>query len=152
MRPPTPPYGREWIEALIPHRPPFLMLETVQEASSEEVVALMNLGGHEAFLSGHFPGRPVMPGVLLLEAMAQASLILYSYNYDLNDVFFLVKEKSRFLRVVQPAAELRIVVRKIKILPTMGLTSCAIFVAEQKVAESEMGFASERAASVIDGL
>jgi 3-hydroxyacyl-[acyl-carrier-protein] dehydratase len=152
MRHPTPPYGRESIEALIPHRPPILMLDAVLEASPEEVVALTTLGGDELFLPGHFPGRPVMPGVLLLEAMAQASLILYSYNYDLNDVFFLVKEKSRFLRVVRPVAELRIVVRKIKILPSMGLTSGAIFVAGQKVAESEMGFASERAASLVDSL
>lgn len=152
MRHPTPPYGREWIETLIPHRPPFLMLDTVIEASPEQVVAVTHVDADEPFLSGHFPGRPVMPGVLLLEAMAQASLILYAYNYDVTEMFFLVKEKSRFLRVVQPAADLRIVVTKTKILPTMGLTSGAVFVEGQKVAESAMGFASERAASVIESL
>lgn len=152
MRHPTPPYGREWIETLIPHRAPFLMLETVIEASPEQVVAVKHVDAGEPFFSGHFPGRPVMPGVLLLEAMAQASLILYAYNYDVTEMFFLVKEKSRFLRVVRPAAELRIVVTKTKILPTMGLTSGAVFVEGEKVAESTMGFASERAARVIESL
>ena len=64
------------IQAAIPHRYPFLLIDRVLELSDERVVALKNVSINEPYFQGHFPGHPVMPGVLIVEAMAQAGAVL----------------------------------------------------------------------------
>lgn len=91
--------------AVLPHRPPFLFVDAVDElAPGERVVARYTVTGEEAFLAGHFPGNPVFPGVLQLEAMAQAGAValLSDSRYAGRLPLFGGAEDVRFRRVVRP--------------------------------------------------
>ena len=90
---------------LLPHRPPFLFISAVQECSpGEKVVASYDITGEEAFLGGHFPGNPIFPGVLQLEALAQAGAIavLSDERYAGSLPLFAGVEDTRFRRLVRP--------------------------------------------------
>jgi 3-hydroxyacyl-[acyl-carrier-protein] dehydratase len=95
--------------ALLPHRPPFLFVDAVDElVPGELTVARWRITGEEAFLAGHFPGNPVVPGVLQLEALAQAGAIaiLSDPRYAGSLPLFGGVEEVRFRRVVRPGDEL----------------------------------------------
>ncbi len=97
---------------LLPHRYPFLMIDRVVECVRQKrLVALKNVTFNEPFFQGHFPGRPIMPGVLIVEAMAQAGGALLLQEYDDRDAKLMVFtgiEKARFRRQVVPGDQLRI--------------------------------------------
>lgn len=102
------------IMSYLPHRYPFLLIDRVTECVvGERLVALKNVTANEPFFNGHFPGYPVMPGVLILEAMAQAAGILgfrtNDSKPDENNVYLFVGiDKARFRRQVGPGDQLRI--------------------------------------------
>jgi 3-hydroxyacyl-[acyl-carrier-protein] dehydratase len=99
---------------LLPHRYPFLMVDRVVEISDDRVVTLKNVTHNEPFFMGHFPGMPVMPGVLILEALAQSSALLALHVVRLPEApFFMLTglDKVRFRRRVVPGDQLRIEVR-----------------------------------------
>jgi 3-hydroxyacyl-[acyl-carrier-protein] dehydratase len=108
---------------LLPHRYPFLLIDRVIEmVPGESLVALKNVTMNEAFFMGHFPGRPVMPGVIMLEAMAQAGGVLAykSTNTKPSDgilYYFAGIDNARFRRVVEPGDQLRI---EVKVLRSKG--------------------------------
>jgi len=97
---------------LLPHRYPFLLVDKVIECkANESILAIKNVTINEPFFRGHFPYRPIMPGVLILEAMAQATGLLAFYslgeNADDGTMYFLVGvDKARFKRPVQPGDQL----------------------------------------------
>ncbi len=101
----------------LPHRPPFLLIDKVVELKSgDSLIAVKNVTMNEPFFKGHFPGRPVMPGVLILEAMAQASGVLaYKSQEIINEgkyIYYLAGiDNARFKRVVEPGDQLRLDVR-----------------------------------------
>jgi 3-hydroxyacyl-[acyl-carrier-protein] dehydratase len=102
----------------IPHRYPFLLIDRVVEIEPDRrAVCLKNVTVNEPFFQGHFPGRPVMPGVLIVEAMAQAGGILVAASHDTNAesklVYFTSIEQARFRRPVVPGDALRIEVSKL---------------------------------------
>ena len=101
------PLGATAIQKLLPHRYPFLLIDRVIEFEhGKRVVAYKNLTINETFFQGHFPKQPVMPGVLVIEALAQAGGVLYqlSKGAEVDDkVFYLVKvENARFSRMIVP--------------------------------------------------
>lgn len=141
MTPPTPPFGREGIERLVPHRPPFLYIDRVLAADSQRAEARVTFPGDLPLFAGHFPGRPTVPGVMLLEAMAQAALVLYQFNYPTEDLLYLSKADTRFKAPALPDEELAVKVESIKVVEGGGLVRGEILRGEQLLATAKMGFA-----------
>ncbi|MGN6518793.1 MAG: 3-hydroxyacyl-ACP dehydratase FabZ [Dokdonella sp.] len=145
--PPAPvtlPLGVEQIAAMLPHRYPFLLLDRVLAFEhGTRVTALKNLTFNEPFFQGHFPGHPVMPGVLIIEAMAQAAGMLVKlsaqHNVDVPSIFYLVKvDKARFNRTVVPGDQLRLEVEHKRRMRNMSQFWGRALVDGTVVAEAEM--------------
>ena len=97
------------IQGILPHRYPFLLVDRITElVPDEKIVGIKNVTINEPFFQGHFPGNPVMPGVLMVEAMAQVSGILaFRSGVTGKAVYFLSIEKARFRKPVVPGDQLR---------------------------------------------
>lgn len=107
----TPPLGRREIEQILPHREPFLLLDEVVELDpGVRVVARKRVREDEWYLAGHFPGRPIMPGVLMVEAMAQtgAVAVLAAEENRGKLALFAGIDGVRFKRIVVPGDELEL--------------------------------------------
>ncbi|MEM7242079.1 MAG: 3-hydroxyacyl-ACP dehydratase FabZ [Pseudomonadota bacterium] len=107
------------IKALIPHRYPFLMIDAVKDiVPNETAVGVKNVTMNEPHFQGHFPERPVMPGVMIVEAMAQTAAILVAKTLDLGEnnmlVYFLSIDKCKFRHVVAPPDQLELHVKVIR--------------------------------------
>ena len=108
------------IQALLPHRYPFLLVDRVVELEpNKRVLAYKNVSANENFFNGHFPGQPVMPGVLVIEALAQAGGLLTQLSQEGSNcegkLFYLVKvDNARFSRMVVPGdrLELEVVLKR----------------------------------------
>ena len=121
------PLRAEQILGLLPHRYPFLMIDRVLELTDERVLCLKNVTFNEPYFQGHFPGVPVMPGVLQVEAMAQAGGILasraVSFDASTHVMLFMAIDAVKFRKAVTPGDQLHIEVvplRKGKIFKMKG--------------------------------
>jgi 3-hydroxyacyl-[acyl-carrier-protein] dehydratase len=138
------------ITQLLPHRFPFLLIDRVISwEPGKRLTAIKNVTFNEPFFQGHFPGHPVMPGVLVIEALAQASgaLVQLSASNDPNQpaLFYLVKiDKARFSRVVVPGDQLVLEVEQKRTLRRMGLFVGQAKVDGEVVAEAELLCAERR--------
>ncbi len=109
------------IKKYIPHRYPFLLVDRVLSYELDKsLVAIKNVTANEPYFQGHFPRRPVMPGVLIIEALAQASGILQVKSLDLpadhEDIYFFAgADNIRFKRVVEPGDQLKLEVEVLKV-------------------------------------
>jgi beta-hydroxyacyl-ACP dehydratase FabZ len=103
----------------IPHRYPFLLLDRVVELqTARRIVAVKNVSFNEPFFQGHFPGAPIMPGVLIIEAMAQAGAVLLLHDMPERDsklVYFTGIDNARFRRTVIPGDQLRLTLEVVKL-------------------------------------
>jgi 3-hydroxyacyl-[acyl-carrier-protein] dehydratase len=108
------------IQSIIPHRYPFLLLDRVLELEPlKRIVAVKNVTINEPFFQGHFPGAPVMPGVLIIEAMAQAGAVLLFREVSDRDregklLYFTSIEEAKFRKPVVPGDQLRLEVTVLK--------------------------------------
>jgi 3-hydroxyacyl-[acyl-carrier-protein] dehydratase len=105
------------IQKMLPHRYPFLFVDRVLEVEpGKSIVGIKNVSMDEPFFQGHFPARPIMPGVLIIEAMAQAAgvLVYKTSETDDNVVYFMSVEKAKFRRPVVPGDQLRLEVEALQ--------------------------------------
>lgn len=129
---------------LLPHRYPFLLIDRVLEFEKDtRLLALKNVTYNEPFFNGHFPIRPVMPGVLIVEAMAQATGLLAMESNpetvtDSTVYLFVGIDKARFRRPVEPGDQLLIEVRQNSIKRGIGVFSCTAKVEGQVAATAEI--------------
>jgi len=130
---------------LLPHRYPFLLVDRVVAFEPHATLTgIKNVTINEPFFQGHFPGRPVMPGVLVIEAMAQAGGLLTQLSLPRDQVsegklFYLVKvDNARFNRMVVPGDQLDIEVKVKRHIRNMALYECAARVDGQVVASAEI--------------
>jgi beta-hydroxyacyl-ACP dehydratase FabZ len=117
----------EQIQAILPHRFPFLLVDRVVELTDDKIVAVKNVTINEPFFQGHFPGAPVMPGVLQVEAMAQAGGLLgariVTFHPSTHVMLFMAIDQVKFRKPVVPGDQLSIEVvplRKGKIFKMRG--------------------------------
>ena len=133
----------EEIMKTLPHAYPFLFVDRVQELEpGARVVCLKNVTINEPYFQGHFPGRPVMPGVLLVEAMGQTAgmLVLQSYGEECagKDIYFMGIDGVRFRKVVRPGDQLRIEARILRRRGMVWRFQCECRVDGELVAEAEL--------------
>jgi len=136
------------LQAILPQRFPFLMIDRVEELEpGKKVVAVKNVSINEQFFSGHFPGRPIMPGVLIIEAMAQAAIVLFSQSKevikDKKMAYYLGNVKVRFLSPVFPGDQLKIKVEPLKMLSAAAIVSVEGMVGDRKIAEGELALSAK---------
>ena len=126
---------------MIPHRYPFLLVDRVEKViDGQSAVGIKNVTINEPFFQGHFPGRPVMPGVLIIEAMAQTAAVLVVNSLGSNAegklVYFMSIENARFRRPVGPGDQLSLVTTKLKQRATVWKFSGEAIVGDNVVAEA----------------
>lgn len=133
------------IMKLLPHRFPFLLIDRVIDyVPSKTLTAIKNVTVNEPFFTGHFPERPVMPGVLMLEAMAQAGAVLYFQTHidagtpDDGLLLFAGVDNARFKRIVEPGDQLRIEIEVLKIRSIVWRMQSKIFVEDKLVCSAEI--------------
>jgi 3-hydroxyacyl-[acyl-carrier-protein] dehydratase len=94
------------IRAILPHRYPFLLVDRVDSATADRIVARKMVSANEPFFEGHFPGNPIMPGVLIVEALAQAGALLVApqigFDPSRQVIYFMAIDKVRFRKPVVP--------------------------------------------------
>ena len=136
----------EEIKKLLPQRFPFLMIDRILEIEpGKYAVAVKNISGNDMVFLGHFPEKAVMPGALILEAMAQTAIILFTAGKENQEegkkpLYFFGSVKARFLHPAVPGDQLKIRVENVKSLPTGAYVSGEAFVDDKKIAEAELVF------------
>jgi len=127
---------------IIPHRYPFLLVDRVLELEEgKRIVALKNVTFNEPFFQGHFPGNPIMPGVLVVEAMAQAGAILLLHSRPESRgkvVYFAGIDRAKFRRPVVPGDVVRLEVEVLKLRSRTCLMRGKAYVGQSLVAEAEI--------------
>lgn len=131
------------IQKIIPHRYPMLLIDRVEELEAgKRAVAIRNVTAHEQVFNGHFPGNPVLPGVLIVEAMAQtgAVALLSMHEFKGKTAYFGGIKEAKFRKVVRPGDTLRIEVTLEKIRNNVGLGKAIATVAGKKACTAELTF------------
>ena len=132
------------IAKMLPHRYPFLLVDRViAYEPCKSLVAIKNVTINEYFFQGHFPDHPVMPGVLIIEALAQASGLLVqlsiAHNPHQKALFYLVKvDNARFMQIVKPGDQLELHVEQKRMIRQMGQFQAQAKVDGRIVAEAEL--------------
>jgi beta-hydroxyacyl-ACP dehydratase FabZ len=129
------------IEEVLPHRYPFLLVDRIVELEDMRVVGIKNVTANEPHFTGHFPGNPVMPGVLIIEALAQvAGVLVLKRLQDRGQklVFLAGINEAKFRRPVVPGDQLRLEVVFLKLKPSVAKMQCKALVDGHICAEAEL--------------
>jgi len=131
------------IMEIIPHRYPFLLVDKIVEfVPKERIVGIKNVTMNEPFFQGHFPGHPIFPGALLIEAMAQVGCILMFKSFEVSSkefvVYFMGIDRARFRKPVRPGDTVKLVLTPIVIKKRMSKMKGEAFVEDELVAEAEI--------------
>lgn len=136
------PFGIEEIKSILPHRYPFLLVDKVIEMGELKAVGIKNVTTNEPSFQGHFPQKAVMPGVLIIEAMAQLGGILMLSKYENKGklAYLIGIDQARFRRVVVPGDQLRLEINVIRIKLKMGVVRCRATVDGEEACSAEIMF------------
>ncbi len=129
------------ILTLLPHGYPFFLVDRVLEYEPEKrIVGIKNVTFNEPFFPGHFPGNPVMPGVLIIEAMAQTAGVLAFKSHPglKGNVFFIGIDNARFRKPVKPGDQLKLVLQVVKHRKEIWVFDGEAYVDDKKVAEARI--------------
>jgi beta-hydroxyacyl-ACP dehydratase FabZ len=140
------PLNYQDIIKILPHRYPFLLVDRIVELEpGKRVVGIKNVSINEPFFQGHFPGNPIMPGVLIVEAMAQVGGVLarlsmpdVSEKQDADTIFFMSIEKAKFRKPVVPGDQLILEVKPLRSGSRVWKMAGKAFVRDDLVAEAEL--------------
>ena len=133
---------RDEIERRIPHRPPFLWIDRVEELEAgARCVASLTVDAENPIFAGHFPGRPILPGVLLIEAVAQTAGVMLGGAGPAERALLAAVNRFKFLRPVTPGERLRIETRTLTQAASMAYIEGTIHVNGEKVASGELSVA-----------
>ena len=140
MTDPTPKWDIEWIQSVLPHRYPLLLVDRVLEIEPKKrIVAIKNVTVNEPFFNGHFPGRPVMPGVFLVEGLAQTGGLLLLHDMPGRAsklVYFMGIEEAKFRRPVVPGDQVRYEIEVLRLRSMHCKMAGKVFVDGQLAAEA----------------
>jgi 3-hydroxyacyl-[acyl-carrier-protein] dehydratase len=130
------------IERILPHRYPFLLVDRVDEVGPDRIVARKLVSRNEPHFNGHFPGHPVMPGVLIIEALAQAGALLaahvVSFDPETHVIYFMAIDKAKFRKPVIPGDVLTLDVTPLRKGATIWKLRGEAKVGDEVVAEAEL--------------
>ena len=146
--------NRDQVLELLPHRPPFLLVDEVEELEpGVRCVAARTLRDDDFWFAGHFPGNPVMPGVLIVEALAQAATIAAASGGDIAGKIGLFAgiDKVRFKRVVKPGDTMRLEAEIVAVHGPVGRAKVKATVDGQLACRGELMFAIVDAAAIEAG-
>ena len=130
----------EDITGLLPHREPFLFVDKIERAEEEEIIGYKRFSKNEFFFKGHFPEYPVVPGVILIETMAQCGGAGISQTGILGDdaLFFLVSvDKARFRKQVRPEDEVKLLIKNLRVSKKTLKQSGKAYINDELAAEAE---------------
>jgi 3-hydroxyacyl-[acyl-carrier-protein] dehydratase len=136
------PLDREDIKKILPHREPFLFVDRILELSDTQAVGVKEVRADEPYFKGHFPGKPVMPGVLMIEALAQVGgiIMLSRAEYHGKIAYFASIQKARFRKIVQPGDDLYLEVQILKTKTRIGMAKGVGKVNGVEVCDAEFMF------------
>lgn len=132
------------IERILPHRYPFLLVDRILSINLEEneILGQKNVTVNEPFFQGHFPGAPIMPGVLLLEALAQTGgILVHQKGYDKKIAVLLNVSNAKFRKPVMPGDVLHLHVKGLHVSGTGGKIRAKAMIKDQIAVEAELSFA-----------
>lgn len=147
----------EELRPLVPQKFPFIFVDRVLELEAgRRILCLKNVTANESFFSGHFPDFSIMPGVLIIEALAQSSILLFRkssfWREQLEDPVFLLRATNiQFLNPVFPGDQLSLEIVKEKVIPNGAMVSAAARVEDQVAAKGSLTFGIAQKRALMQG-